>query len=176
MQKAAFTSEISNYSKTLKPYAMNLTRSVEDTEDLIQDTMIKALVNFDKFQEGTNLKAWLYTIMKNIFINNYRKKSKFNFVRDESENGYMINLSTQKTYNLVERYQLNEELTNVIDIVDKILSTAFVMHYEGVKYEEISEKLNLPLGTVKSRIFLAKKKMQSLLVDRGIDSTYKIAS
>lgn len=176
MQKAAFTSEISNYSKTLKPYAMNLTRSVEDTEDLIQDTMIKALVNFDKFQEGTNLKAWLYTIMKNIFINNYRKKSKFNFVRDESENGYMINLSTQKTFNLVERYQLQEELTNVIDIVDKNLSTAFVMHYEGVKYEEISEKLNLPLGTVKSRIFLAKKKMQSLLVDRGIDSTYKIAS
>ena len=176
MQKAAFTSEISNYSKTLKPYAMNLTRSVEDTEDLIQDTMIKALVNFDKFQEGTNLKAWLYTIMKNIFINNYRKKSKFNFVRDESENGYMINLSTQKTFNLVERYQLQEELTNVIDIVDKNLSTAFVMHYEGVKYEEISEKLNLPLGTVKSRIFLAKKKMQTLLVDRGIDSTYKIAS
>ncbi|MEI6310728.1 MAG: RNA polymerase sigma factor [Bacteroidota bacterium] len=176
MQKAAFTSEISNYSKTLKPYAMNLTRSVEDTEDLIQDTMIKALVNFDKFQEGTNLKAWLYTIMKNIFINNYRKKSKFNFVRDESENGYMINLSTQKTYNLVERYQLHEELTNVIDIVDKNLSTAFVMHYEGVKYEEISEKLKLPLGTVKSRIFLAKKKMQTLLVDRGIDSTYKIAS
>lgn len=176
MQKAAFTSEISNYSKTLKPYAMNLTRSVEDTEDLIQDTMIKALVNFDKFQEGTNLKAWLYTIMKNIFINNYRKKSKFNFVRDESENGYMINLSTQKTFNLVESYQLQEELTNVIDIVDKNLSTAFVMHYEGVKYEEISEKLNLPLGTVKSRIFLAKKKMQSLLVDRGIDSTYKIAS
>ena len=176
MQKAAFTSEISNYSKTLKPYAMNLTRSVEDTEDLIQDTMIKALVNFDKFQEGTNLKAWLYTIMKNIFINNYRKKSKFNFVRDESENGYMINLSTQKTFNLVERYQLHEELTNVIDIVDKNLSTAFVMHYEGVKYEEISEKLNLPLGTVKSRIFLAKKKMQTLLVDRGIDSTYKIAS
>lgn len=176
MKKAEFLDQISILSKSLKPFAMNMTRSVEDTEDLIQDTLVRAISNFDKFQEGTNVKAWLYTIMKNIFINNYRKKSKFNFVRDDSDNGYMINLSTQKTFNLVERFQLEEELTNIIDLVDRNLSVPFVMHYEGVKYEEISESLHLPLGTVKSRIFLAKKKMQSLLLERGIDATYKVAS
>ena len=176
MKKSEFFNQISSLSKSLKPFAMNLTRNVEDTEDLIQDTLLRAINNFDKFQEGTNMKAWLYTIMKNIFINNYRKKSKFNFVKDDSENGYMINLSSQKTFNLVERYTLEEELSKVIAIVDKNLSLPFVMHYEGIKYEEISDKLDLPLGTVKSRIFLAKKKMQSLLVERGIDATYKIAS
>jgi RNA polymerase sigma-70 factor (ECF subfamily) len=88
----------------------------------------------------------------------------------------MINLSTQKTFNLAERMILNDELTKVIDMVENNLSKPFVMHYEGIKYEEISDKLDLPLGTVKSRIFLAKKKMQSLLQDRGIDATYKIAS
>jgi len=78
MKKSEFFTQISSLSKSLKPFAMNMTKSTEDTEDLIQDTMLRAITNFEKFQEGTNLKAWLYTIMKNIFINNYRKKSKFN--------------------------------------------------------------------------------------------------
>jgi RNA polymerase sigma-70 factor (ECF subfamily) len=176
MKKSEFFTQISSLSKSLKPFAMNMTKSTEDTEDSIQDTMLRAITNFEKFQEGTNLKAWLYTIMKNIFINNYRKKSKFNIVRDDSDNGFMINLSTQKTFNLAERMILNDELTKVIDMVENNLSKPFVMHYEGIKYEEISDRLDLPLGTVKSRIFLAKKKMQSLLQDRGIDATYKIAS
>ena len=70
------STEILQYERLLRPFAYNLTQSQEETEDLIQDTFYKALMNQDKFSEGTNLKGWLFTIMRNIFINNYHKKQR----------------------------------------------------------------------------------------------------
>jgi RNA polymerase sigma-70 factor (ECF subfamily) len=81
-----FQSEVKTATVVLKPHAMRLTRDINDAEDLIQETIVRALTNEDKFQEGTNIKAWLFTIMKNIFINDYRKKSKRNTVIDTTDN------------------------------------------------------------------------------------------
>ena len=171
MTKSEFYTELPTLAKSLRPFGMNMTKNAEDTEDLIQDTIYRALKNFDKFKPGTNLKAWLYTIMKNIFINNYRKKSKQHTVTDPIDNDILINNSKIKTYNLADRQLLQQELDHVINSIKPGLSDPFVMHHEGFKYEEISTTLHLPLGTVKSRIFLARKEMQDLLIKRGINLT-----
>ena len=154
---------------------MNMTKNQEDMEDLIQDTFARAIHNFEKFQEGTNLKAWLFTIMKNIFINEYRRKQRQQTTTDSTENQILINNSKQKTFNSAERVFLADELDNAIQSIKPELSNPFVMHFQGFKYEEIAERLDLPLGTVKSRIFLARKEMQEILNQRGVDSFYKVA-
>ena len=76
MTQREFNSNIVLISKALKPFAMRLTRDLDDAKDLLQDTLIKAFTNREKFSEGTNLKAWMYTIMKNTFITNYQKMVK----------------------------------------------------------------------------------------------------
>jgi len=173
MTKSEFYTQLPLLTKSLKPFAFNMTKNSEDAEDLIQDTIYRALKNFEKFKPDTNLKAWLYTVMKNIFINNYRKKSKYQMVTDPVDNDILLNNCKIKTYNLADRQLLQEELNTVLKSIKPELSKPFVMHHQGFKYEEISSSLEVPLGTVKSRIFLAKKEMQQVLVKRGIDSTYK---
>lgn len=176
MKKADFLIQIHQISKSMKPFAMNMTRNVEDAEDLIQDTLLRAINNIDKFQDGTNIKAWLYTIMKNIFINNYRKRSRLQIVNDESDTQFLLQSNGEKTFNIAERKWLSDELDVAMNQVDASLRQPFQMYYEGAKYEEIATVLDVPLGTVKSRIFLARKRMQHVLQNRGIDTSYKIAS
>ena len=108
MTKPEFYKELPALAKSLKPFAINMTRNNEDAEALIQDTIFRALKNFEKFKEDTNLKAWLYTVMKNIFINNYRKKSKYQMVTDPVDNDILLNNCKIKTYNLADRQLLQE--------------------------------------------------------------------
>jgi len=175
MERSEFTRQIPVLSKTLKPFAFNMTRNKEDMEDLVQDTFLRAINNFDKFREGTNLKAWLFTIMKNIFINDYRKKMRGKVVSDLSENQTLLERSVQKEYNLAERLFLQEELDMALGSIKTDLSKTFQMHYEGYKYEEIAEDLAIPLGTVKSRIFMARKEMQAHLNERQVYTHYQLA-
>ncbi len=131
----------------------------------MQETFFKALKNQDKFQQGTNIKGWLYTIMKNTFINAYRKRKNQNTFVDETDNKYFINLGesekTVQTDAVVDR----EYMMNRINEVEKTYVETFMMYYNGYKYEEIAEILGIPLGTVKSRIFLARRKMMDKLQD-----------
>ncbi len=164
-----FSSNIYQYDSVLRPYAHNLTKSREESEDLIQDTFYRAIANQDKFVEGTNIKAWLFTIMKNIFINNYRKNSKRLIIHDNTENGTLLeNASKQSARNDGDRTFMRENIRKAIEGVSKDFTEPFMMYFEGFKYQEIAERLELPLGTVKSRIFFARKEIQNRLKDMGI--------
>lgn len=157
-----FHTEVKSATTVLKPHAMRLTRDSNDAEDLIQETIVRALTNEDKFQEGTNIRAWLFTIMRNIFINDYRKKSKRNIVIDTTANMFYLNASTTIS-NAGERAFVMNDIRNALMKISNELRVPFMMHYKGYKYHEIAEQLNLPLGTVKSRIFFARKELSGIL-------------
>ena len=147
----------------LKPYALNLTKNIEDAQDLLQETMYRALTNGEKYVEGTNLKAWLFTIMKNIFINNYRRNSKRSTLIDTTDNMYFINAPNHIVFNQGDGNLVKEDLNRAISSLNDEYRVPFMMHFEGFKYQEIAEDLALPLGTVKSRIFFARKELKDQL-------------
>jgi RNA polymerase sigma-70 factor (ECF subfamily) len=168
MSTIEFNRLIVSHQQFLSQLAMKLTKSVDDAEDLLQDTLFKALKNKEKYQEGTNLKGWLYTIMKNTFINNYRKKKVQNTFIDETDNKYFINSREAEKESRTDSRVDRDYLMRQIDSVDTHYVDTFMMHYNGYKYEEIAEILDIPLGTVKSRIFLARRKMMEKLMDYRI--------
>lgn len=162
MSSVEFQDRLNQLSSVLNTFAYNLTKNVEDAKDLFQETAFRALSNRDKFRPGTNFKAWLFTIMKNIFINNYRKKMKSNTIQDSTDNMYYINAGGMVS-NQAESNIMMSELQRMIHSLDETLRIPFVMHYEGHKYQEIADSLDLPLGTVKSRIFFARKELKDMI-------------
>jgi len=166
MSTLEFNGQYERMSKLLHSFAYNLTKNREDAKDLYQETSFRALTNRDKFRPGTNFKAWLFTIMKNIFINNYRKKMRANTIMDSTDNDYYINSGSVVISNKAESNIMMDELTAMIDGMEDGIRIPFMMHYEGFKYQEIADKLELPLGTVKSRIFFARKEMKGLINKR----------
>ncbi|HVX27946.1 MAG TPA: RNA polymerase sigma factor [Parafilimonas sp.] len=145
----------------LKPFAITLTRDSEEAKDLFQETLFRALANKDKYNIGTNLKAWLYTIMRNIFINDYRKKTKQNTILDRTANEFFINSSNAVTTNDAVAALNMQEINKVINNLPEIFKTPFMLHYDGFKYDEIAAMLHEPLGTVKSRIHFARKLLKA---------------
>ena len=141
-------------------FAYNLTKDSENANDLYQETAYRALKNKDKFQPGTNFKAWLMTIMKNIFINNYRKKVKANTIFDSTDNNYYINSGSHSVDNGAESDILMKEIKGMIADLEDGLRIPFEMHFQGFKYQDIADHMELPLGTVKSRIFFARKALK----------------
>lgn len=160
MSQVEFNSQLDKMSSLLHAFAYNLTKNVEEAKDLFQETAYRAITNSDKFKPGTNFKAWLFTIMKNIFINNYRKKAKTNTIMDATDNLYYLNSGSTAIRNDAESDIMIEELTGMIDCLDESVRLPFLMHFQGFKYQEIAETLSLPLGTVKSRIFFARKELK----------------
>lgn len=161
MSQIEFFTEFNRLTTLLNSFAYNLTKNSEDAKDLYQETAFRAMTNRDKFRPGTNLKAWLFTIMKNIFINNYRKKMKANTIMDNTDNLYYLNSGRQSIDNAADSNILIKELTGMIDELDDSTRIPFLMHYQGFKYQEIADHLGLPLGTVKSRIFFARKDLKT---------------
>mgnify|MGYP000483120542 CR=1 FL=1 len=147
---------------SLRAFAMKLTGNDVDAHDLYQDTALRIMANAEKFRTGTNFKAWSFTIMKNIFINNYRKKVKRNTIIDSTDNLYFIN-SGSVVNNKAETNILMKELKRMINSLEDNLRIPFEKHYEGFKYQEIADELELPLGTVKSRIFFARKALKGMI-------------
>ena len=166
MNSIEFSNNLNQYSTMLEAFAYNLTRDSEDAKDLFQETAFRAYKNLDKFKTGTNLKAWLFTIMRNVFINNYRQKTKANTIIDTSDNLYYINSGNIAISNKAESNILGEELTNMVASLDRGLKIPFLMHYQGFKYQEIADHLDLPLGTVKSRIFFARKELKEIVLSK----------
>lgn len=166
MSTTEFHSNFNKMSSLLNAFAYNLTKNGEDAKDLFQETAFRAITNKDKFRPGTNFKAWLFTIMKNIFINNYRKKMKANTIIDSTDNLYYINSGNVTVGNKANSNILMRELTEIIEDLDDGIKIPFMMHYHGYKYQEIADHLQLPLGTVKSRIFFARKELKSVIANR----------
>lgn len=160
MSQVEFNSQLDKMSSLLHAFAYNLTKNVEEAKDLFQETAYRAITNSDKFKPGTNFKAWLFTIMKNIFINNYRKKAKTNTIMDSTDNLYYLNSGSAAIRNDAESDIMIDELTHMIERLDESIRLPFLMHFQGFKYQEIAETLSLPLGTVKSRIFFARKELK----------------
>lgn len=166
MTVSDFNKNFYSLDKLLHNFAYNLTKSTEDAKDLFQETAMRALTNREKFREGTNFKAWTFTIMKNIFINNYRKKVRSKTIIDSTDNMYYINSNDNSTENGAESNIMMEELFKMVGELDETIRVPFLMHYKGFKYQEIADQLELPLGTVKSRIFFARKELKELVIGR----------
>jgi RNA polymerase sigma-70 factor (ECF subfamily) len=170
MTTIEFDTKFNKMSSLLHSFAYNLTKNVEDAKDLFQETAFRAMTNRDKFRDGTNFKAWLFTIMKNIFINNYRKKMKANTIIDSTDNMFYINSGKNAVSNAASSSMMMDELGQMIERLDDSIKVPFMMHYEGFKYQEIADKLELPLGTVKSRIFFARKELKDVIA-KNYDKT-----
>ncbi len=166
MSTFEFTNRILQFESILKAFAISLVRNEEAAKDLIQETTYRAIKNQDKFAQGTNLKAWLFTIMKNIFINDYRRRKKSNTIFDNTENQFHLNSHVSDYEPDADTKILIQELTKLIDTLEDDLRIPFLMHYRGYKYREIAEKFGMPLGTVKSRIFHARQLLKEQIRNR----------
>lgn len=159
MSAIEFNEALVNHVDFLKPFALTLTRDNETAKDLIQETMFRALANREKYHVGTNIniKAWLYTIMRNIFINNYRRKVKQHTIFDNTTNDFLLDSSQVVSINqAVGGIQL-KEIQAAIHQLPEIFRNPFMLYFDGYKYQEIADMLNEPLGTIKSRIHFARK-------------------
>ena len=165
MGSAKFQSNLLNLQDKLLNFAYMLTSNRDDAYDLLQDTTLKALENEDKFAENTNFKGWVFTIMRNVFINNYRRGMRTATIFDTTENLYHLNLSQDSGLETPEGSLGTSEISDAINSFADEYRIPYSMHVAGYKYNEIAEQMNLPLGTVKSRIFFSRKKLQERFAD-----------
>lgn len=160
-----FKQRLIKLQNNLTNFAFQLTANKESAMDLVQDTTLKVLDNEAKYVENVNFKGWVFTIMRNIFINNYRRKVRSATIIDTTEDLYHLNLSQESGFDTPEGSYAAKEISMVINKFSKEYKVPFTMYIEGYKYSEIADKLGLPLGTVKSRIFFARKRLQRELLD-----------
>ena len=165
MNSVAFTRELIDVQDDLLRFAYKLTSDHDEAQDLLQETSLKALDNEDKYAPDTNFKGWMYTIMRNIFINNYRKVVREQTFVDQTDNLYHLNLPRDLAYESTERAYDLKEIRRTVNSLPREYRIPFSMHVSGFKYREIAERLGLPLGTVKSRIFFTRQKLQKELKD-----------
>jgi len=151
-----FNSLVINNSDGLKPFAITLTKDREEAQDLYQETLYKAFAHRDKYQPGTNIRAWLCTIMRNIFINEYRRNERKRVVFDTiqyAEKNTSYSSNSDRTLRM-------KEINGAIYNLPGIFKNACLLYFQGYKYGEIAVALNEPLGTIKSRIHFARKMLQ----------------
>lgn len=150
-----FNTLVITNSEGLKPFAITLTRDHETAQDLCQETLYKALAHHDKYQPGTNIKAWLCTIMRNIFINDYRRAERKKIVVDT------VRYAAQhQTFEGADKAIRLKEINTALHQLPVIFKNACLLYLQGYKYSEIAEALNEPLGTIKSRIHFARKMLK----------------
>lgn len=165
MTSTEFNQNLLKMKEGLEGFAFSLTNDRSDADDLVQDTFLKALLNQEKFEDNTNLKAWTYTIMRNTFINNYRRMVRINTIVDKTDDAYLLNTSSKSYLGLPQSDFNHEEIKTVIKNLDETQRIPFEMQNAGYKYKEIAEELDLSIGTVKSRIFFGRKKLMEQLKD-----------
>lgn len=165
MTAIEFDHRIVSFYDQLKYFARTLTQNTEEAEDLVHDTYIKALSNREKFRNDINIKAWLFTIMKNTFINNYRRNQKSGTIIDNTDDLYYMNLSSVARELTPESVVSEKEISTHISGLTDEHRVPFEMFNSGYKYKEIAENLDISIGTVKSRIFFGRKKLMERLKD-----------
>ncbi len=157
MTAIEFNTRILEEKGSLKNFAISLTRNSEDALDLLQETYLKAMTYRSKFEDSTNLKAWLFTIMKNTFINAYRRETKIKQLISKGDEIAMNRAFKQNSYDHCESRINAKEILKQIEVLNDDYKIPFTRYYTGYKYEEIAAEMKLPLGTIKSRIFIARK-------------------
>ena len=165
MNTYSFRKDLLAVQEELLRFAYKLTTDREEANDLLQETSLKALDNEDKFEPDTNFKGWMYTIMRNIFINNYRKIVREQTFVDQTDNLYHLNMPQDSGFASTEGSYDLKEMHRIVNSLPRDYKVPFSMHVSGFKYREIAERLGLPLGTVKSRIFFTRQKLQEELKD-----------
>jgi RNA polymerase sigma factor (sigma-70 family) len=163
MKTGDLTQEILGLEPILKAFTLRFTRNREESQDLIQDTLLKALQYRHSYTEHVNLRGWLFTIMRNTFINNYRRSKRFRVTRDDSADLSRLNVGDNHTFSSPDGQPEYMDVWRQIGQIREELSTPFKMYTSGYKYNEIADHLSLPLGTVKNRIFQARKEIQKNL-------------
>jgi len=161
----SFKTALLGMQGNLLSFAMKLTLNRDEAHDLVQDTTLKALSNEEKFVDNANFKGWMMTIMRNIFINNYRKSVRENTVVDTSEDLFRLSVPQHPGSETPDNAYSITEISSIIASFPDDYREPFSMHIAGYKYEEISERLSMPLGTVKSRIFFTRKRLREILKD-----------
>ena len=165
MNSITFKNELVGVQDELLRFAFKLTADREEANDLLQETSLKALDNEDKYTPETNFKGWIYTIMRNIFINNYRRVVREQTFVDQTENLYHLSTPRDEAQDYTESAYDLKEMRRIVNSLPREYKVPFSMHVTGFKYREIAEKLGLPIGTVKSRIFFTRQKLQHELKD-----------
>jgi RNA polymerase sigma factor (sigma-70 family) len=163
MENRAFDLQINSHQRALHDFACGFTKNADDANDLVQDTFVKAIRYSNLFTEGTNLKAWLYTILKNTFFNDYQRnqlRKKHITVSDDYSSCQLLKSSAS---NLGIGTLVSEDIEKAMKHLPEVYATPFLRYFEGYKYNEIAEELNIPIGTVKTRIFMARKVLQNRL-------------
>lgn len=162
-QTFTFSQELAAYRSSLYFFALSFTHDVEDANDLVQDTMVKALRYSELFKEGTNFKAWLYTILRNTFINDFRKNARSSKVFTVSEEITNAQLSKSAYTNQGENKFMMNDIQCALKNLQAEYRVPFLKYFEGYKYHEIAEELNIPIGTVKTRIHFARNILKKQL-------------
>jgi RNA polymerase sigma-70 factor, ECF subfamily len=163
MTAIEFNNQLMNLENSLEKFAYRLTLIKEDAKDLVQETYLKVLINRDKFVNDENLKAWIFTIMKNIFINNYRRRNLQNTYRDQTKESFFINQTQATSSDDPDSAVSSSDIIQNIENLKDGYRIPFKMHINGYKYREIADELNLNMGTVKSRIYLSRKELMDKL-------------
>lgn len=168
MTKEELTKHLISKQKFLYHSAYQLTKQRDDAWDLTQTVILKALTQYEKITHTTNIDGWLYTIMKNVFLNQCRNSHEIHLITKNSEDessSYEIPIDAGES---ADSRCIVRDITNAIDSLEKEYRIPFGLYVSGYKYEEIAAKMNMPLGTVKSRIFTARKKTQHYLDGEAI--------
>ncbi|MBI9062409.1 MAG: RNA polymerase sigma factor [Marinilabiliaceae bacterium] len=166
MTAVQFNTRLLSMQDKLLYFALSLTANDENARDLLQETTLKALTYREQFVNNTNFKAWIFTIMKNTFINNYRRDQKTRSTFDSSEDGFGVAYKKNYASETPESVLAVNEMNQKVEKLTDDFRIPFKMHTQGFKYKEIAEELSLPIGTVKSRIFFTRKKLQQMLEDK----------
>ena len=162
MSTLEFNDALVGIENNLQSFAMSFTRNREDARDLTQETMMKAITYRNYYTPQTNFKAWVFTIMRNIFINQYRRRMKSGTIFDNSKDSFLTTNSMSQEESALEKISV-KDINRKISLLGEEYRTPFEMHFQGYKYKEIADALKIPIGTLKSRIFIARKKLMDEL-------------
>lgn len=165
MERTVFQKKLLSLQSNLLNFAIVLTSNRDDAYDLLQDTTLKALDNENRYTDSSNFKGWVFTIMRNIFINKYRRMVRSATVVDTSEDGYLLDSPGSDSAVTPDDSLAESEIRAAINSFPDGYRIPFSMHVAGYRYAEIAERMDLPLGTVKSRIYYARKYLQEKLKD-----------
>ncbi len=162
MSTLEFQQNLLGLRQQLYYFALSLTKNKDDASDLLQDCMVRAITYREKFQDNTNFKAWVYTIMRNTFINGHRRIKRGREVMDAVSNNAKT-FSRSNTPTTPSSTLRAKEIESMVGAMDPAFGEPFKMHYNGFKYDEIAAQMDIPVGTVKSRIFQARKRLRNQL-------------
>lgn len=163
MTTIEFCSQLLSLEHSLLKFAYRLNLKRADAKDLVQETFLRALSRRDKYVDSEKIKAWTFTIMKNTFVDNYRRSFRQNISRDQTNDSIFINQTEPTGYDDPVSTYSALEITQNIEQLNEKLRVPFKMYVNGYKYIEIADELNLKIGTVKNRIFLSRKQLMSQL-------------